>query len=77
MVCSGVGTIRGFSSNGDVEVVPAQEGQGWVLQPLVHGGVSCISGKSVRLIVKEDFVNPVTSEATKLSILPVESQPAA
>jgi hypothetical protein len=77
MICSGVGTIRGFSSNGDIEVVPAQEGQGWVLQPLVHGGVSCISGKSVRLIVASDFVNPVTSDESKLSVLPVESQPAA
>ena len=76
MICSAVGTIRGFSSNGDIEVVPAVTGQGWVLQPLVHGGVKCISGKSVRLIVKSDFANPVTSNATKLSILPVESQTA-
>lgn len=77
MVCSGVGTIRGFSSNGNIKVVDSQKGQGWVLQPLVHGGVECISGKSVRLIVKSGFANPVTSADTKLSVLPVESQPAA
>lgn len=74
VLCSGVGTIRGFSSDGEVEVIPSQEGQGWVIQPLVHGGVSCISGKSVRLIVKNTFTNPVTSEETKLSVLPIESQ---
>jgi hypothetical protein len=73
MVCSGVGTIRGFTSTGDIEVVPAQSGQGWVLQPLVHGGCLCISGKSVRLIVAADFTNPATSEAP-ISILPPESQ---
>jgi hypothetical protein len=73
VVCSGVGTIRGFTSTGDVEVVPAQAGQGWVLQPLVHGGCSCISAKSVRLIVASDFANPATAEA-KLAILPPESQ---
>ena len=71
-----IGTIRGFSSNGEVEVVPAISGQGWVLQPLVHGGVSCISGKSVRLIVKSGFANPATSSA-QLSVLPVESQQSA
>ena len=75
MVCSAVGTIRGFSSTTDIEVVPAQQGQGWVLQPLVHGGCVCISGKSVRLIVKSDFVNPATADA-KITILPPESQPA-
>lgn len=75
MVCSAVGTIRGFSSNGEVEVVPATSGQGWILQPLVHGGVKCVSGKSVRLIVKTGFTNPATS-TLKLSVLPVESQSA-
>lgn len=76
MVCSGVGTIRGFTSTGDIEVVPAQSGQGWVLQPLVHGGCLCISGKSVRLIVASDFQNPATSEA-QITILPPESQATA
>ena len=73
IICSAVGTIRGFSSNGEVEVVPATSGQGWILQPLVHGGVKCVSGKSVRLIVKTGFTNPATS-TLKLSVLPVESQ---
>jgi hypothetical protein len=73
VICSAVGTIRGFSSNGEVEVVPAINGQGWVLQPLVHGGVKCISAKSVRLIVKSGFTNPAAN-ATSLSVLPVESQ---
>lgn len=73
VICSAVGTIRGFSSNGDIEVVPAISGQGWVLQPLVHGGVKCISAKSVRLIVKSGFTNPAAN-ATSLSVLPVESQ---
>ena len=76
MICSAVGTIRGFSSNGDIEVVPAITGQGWVLQPLVHGGVKCVSAKSVRLIVKSGFTNPATSSA-QLSVLPVESQQGA
>lgn len=72
VVCSGVGTIRGFTSTGDIEVVPSQQGQGWVLQPLVHGGCVCVSGKSVRLIVAKGFTNPATSEAP-ISILPPES----
>ena len=76
MICSAVGTIRGFSSNGDIEVVPAISGQGWVLQPLVHGGVKCVSAKSVRLSVKSGFTNPATSSA-QLTILPAESQQSA
>ncbi len=76
IVCSSIGTIRGFTSTGDIEVVPAISGQGWVLQPLVHGGCSCISGKSVRLIVKNGFANPVTSAETKLTVLPPQSQQA-
>lgn len=75
MVCSAVGTIRGITSTTDIEVVPSTEGQGWILQPLVQGGVECISGKSVRLIVKSDFVNPsITAEIT---VLPIESQASA
>jgi hypothetical protein len=74
MVCSSIGTIRGFTSTGDIEVVPATKGQGWILQPLVHGGCTCISGKSVRLITKNGFANPVTSAETKLSILPPQSR---
>lgn len=76
LVCSAVGTIRGFSSTGDIDVVPAQAGQGWVLQPLVHGGCLCISGKSVRLVVASDFENPVTGtgDANEMKILPPESQ---
>ena len=73
MVCSGVGTIRGFTSTGDIEVVPAQAGQGWVLQPLVHGGCVCVSPKSVRLIVASGFTNPATTSA-QLEVLPIESQ---
>ena len=76
IVCSSIGTIRGFTSTGDIEVVPNQKGQGWVLQPLVHGGCNCISGKSVRLIVKNGFANPVTSAETALTVLPPESQSA-
>lgn len=75
MVCSSIGTIRGFTSTAEVEVVPSQKGQGWVLQPLVHGGCECLSGKSVRLIVKNGFVNPVASAETKLVVLPPQSQP--
>lgn len=76
IVCSAVGTIRGFTSTGDIEVVPAQAGQGWVLQPLVHGGCVCISPKSVRLIVQDGFTNPATaaSGSGSLEVLPVESQ---
>lgn len=73
IVCSAVGTIRGFTSTAEIEVVPAQSGQGWVLQPLVHGGCVCISGKSVRLIVSSSFTNPATADA-QLSVLPVGSQ---
>ena len=77
LVCSAVGTIRGFTSTGDIEVVPAQSGQGWVLQPLVHGGCLCISGKSVRLIVASNFTNPAGAEtAQQITILPPESQNA-
>lgn len=77
LVCSAVGTLRGFTSMAEIEVVPAQQGQGWVLQPLVHGGCVCISGKSVRLIVKNGFTNPVVGTATTevISILAPESQP--
>lgn len=75
LVCSSIGTIRGFTSTGDIEVVPAISGQGWVLQPLVHGGCSCISGKSVRLIVKSDFTN-IASEGALLEVLPPQSQQA-
>ena len=75
LVCSAVGTIRGFTSTGDIEVVPAQAGQGWVLQPLVHGGCVCVSGKSVRLIVASNFTNPATNDAP-ITILPPESQTA-
>lgn len=77
MVCCGIGTLRGFNSTTDIEVVPAQQGQGWVLQPLIHGGCVCVSGKSVRLIVTSTFTNPVTSAATKITILPPESQQGA
>ena len=73
LVVSGVGTLRGFVSLGNIEVVPSQYGQGWVLQPLLHGGCVCISGKSVRPIVKYGFSNPVTSDDTKIAILPPES----
>lgn len=73
LVCSAVGTIRGFTSTGDIEVVPAQAGQGWVLQPLVHGGCLCVSGNSVRLIVATGFTNPAT-KAANLTVLPPESQ---
>jgi len=73
-VCSSVGTIRGFSAADNIEVVPSPLGQGWILQPLVHGGVKCVSGKSVRIIANESFVNPVTSAGTKLSILAPESR---
>lgn len=75
LVCSSIGTIRGFTSTGDIEVVPAISGQGWVLQPLVHGGCSCISGKSVRLIVKSDFTN-IAAEDALLEVLPPQSQQA-
>lgn len=75
-VCSSVGTIRGFSSNASIEVIPSYQGQGWIMQPLVHGGVKCISGKSVRMLVNDDFVNPVTSEATKLTLVAPESRSA-
>ncbi len=76
LVCSAVGTLRGFTSMAEIEVVPAQQGQGWVLQPLVHGGCVCISGKSVRLIVKNGFTNPVAGTETTqvISILAPESQ---
>ena len=76
LVCSAVGTIRGFTSTGDIDVVPAQAGQGWVLQPLVHGGCVCVSPKSVRLIVQNDFANPATAKtgAGSLEVLPKESQ---
>lgn len=75
IVCSGIGTIRGFNSTGDIEVVPAQQGQGWVLQPLVHGGCACISPASVRIVANESFTNPATS-TTSLTILPPESRSA-
>lgn len=75
VVCSSWGTIRGFTASENVEVVPSQQGQGWVLQPLVHGGCVCISGKSVQLVVDADFTLP-TSASTKLSILPPESRSA-
>lgn len=74
IVCSAVGTIRGFTSTAEINVVPSQQGQGWVLQPLVHGGCVCASAKSVRMIVASDFTNPVTSSATKITILPPESR---
>lgn len=77
MICCGIGTLRGFNSTKDIEVVPAQQGQGWVIQPLIHGGCMCISGNSVRLIVTSTFTNPVTSAETKITILPPESQTAA
>jgi hypothetical protein len=73
LICSALGTIRGFTSTSDIEVVPAQQGQGWVLQPLVHGGCVCCSANSVRMIVAADFTNPVTSNETLLTVLPPES----
>ena len=82
LYCSSVGTIRGFTASDAIEVVPAQAGQGWVLQPLVHGGCVCVSGKSVRLICDNGFTNPVSyskSSGTytgKLTVLPPESQSA-
>lgn len=73
MICSSWGTLRGFSAAENIEVIPSQKGQGWTIQPLVHGGCVCISGKSVGLIVDEGFTNPVTS-SLKLSTLPPESR---
>jgi hypothetical protein len=72
IVCSSIGTIRGFTSTGDIEVVPATKGQGWILQPLVHGGCKCISPKSVRLIVKSGFQNPAT-KTENLTVLPTNA----
>lgn len=74
MICSSWGTLRGFSAAENIEVIPSQKGQGWTIQPLVHGGCVCISGKSVGLIVNDDFVNGATATA-KYSTLPPESQP--
>ncbi len=74
MICSSWGTLRGFSAAENIEVIPSQKGQGWTIQPLVHGGCVCISGKSVGLIVDADFTNPATA-STKLATLPPESQP--
>ena len=76
-VTCGLGTLRGFTSTENIEVGPSPLGQGWIFQPLVHGGVACLSGKSVRLITDTNFANPVTSAETKITILPPESQPAA
>ena len=70
MVCSSWGTIRGFSAAENVEVIPAVAGQGWIMQPLVHGGCECISGKSCQLIVNNSFALPEAD----LSILPPESR---
>lgn len=72
-VCSSLGTIRGFSANDNIEVVPAISGQGWILQPLVHGGCKCISAKSVRVIVDNtEFTNPANGGT--LTVLPPESR---
>ena len=75
VVCSSWGTIRGFTAAESIEVVPAVQGQGWIMQPLVHGGCLCISGKSCQLVVNSDFELP-TNETTKLTILPPESRAA-
>ena len=74
LICSSIGTIRGMTSTEDIEVVPSQNGQGWVLQPLVQGGVKCISAKSVRLIVNSTFTNPKTSSTGALVVTPKGSQ---
>lgn len=70
MVCSSWGTIRGFSAAENIEVIPAIQGQGWIMQPLVHGGCKCISGKSCQLIVNNSFTLP----EGELTILPPESR---
>ncbi len=74
IVCSSWATIRGFSASENIEVVPAQQGQGWVLQPLVHGGCVCVSSKGCQLIVDNTFESPVVSTATKITIIPPESR---
>lgn len=70
LVCSSWGTIRGFSAAENVEVIPAVAGQGWIMQPLVHGGCICLSGKACQLVVKKGFELP----SADLSILPPESR---
>ena len=74
IVCSSWATIRGFSASENIEVVPSQQGQGWVLQPLVHGGCVCVSSKGCQLIVDSEFTNPVTSAGTAITILAPESR---
>lgn len=75
VVCSSWGTIRGFTAAESIEVVPAVAGQGWIMQPLVHGGCLCISGKSCQLVVNSNFELPTSAE-TKFTILPPESRAA-
>ena len=65
-----------FTAAESIEVVPAIAGQGWIMQPLVHGGCLWISSKSVQLVVNSSFELP-TSASTKLSILPPESREAS
>ena len=73
ILVSALGTLRGIDMSNALEVVPSQKGQGWVLQPLVSGGVACISDKSNVLIVDADFVNPAT-ESNILTILAPENR---
>lgn len=73
-ITSSLGTIRGFTSTGNVKIIDNPNGQGYRIQPLVHGGCVCISAKSVQMIVNETFANPVTSAATKLGVVAPESK---
>lgn len=73
VVCSSWGTIRGFTAAENIAAVPSPQGQGSILQPLVHGGCLCISPKSVQLVAKDTFELP-TSSSTHLYILPPESR---
>lgn len=77
VVCSGLGTLRGIDMSNAIEVVPSPLGQGWILEPLVSGGVSTISALSVVPIVKADFVNPATVEAPLTILAPENRQYAS
>ena len=73
LLCAGAGTLRGIDMTNALEVVPSTIGQGWILEPLVSGGVACISDKSNVLIVANDFVNPAT-DSVVLTILAPENR---
>jgi len=73
ILCSGLGTLRGIDMSSALEVVPAQAGQGWVLQPLVSGGVACLGYKSNVLIVSSSFSNPATT-SNVLTLLAPENR---